>query len=75
MSSKGVSFYQKRHNHYDQSYRNLQSRYVVQEYSAQKRSASTSTLKSSASSSISRTKCICGAYKEVQDYYIPVLKR
>ncbi|XP_053317271.1 myomesin-2 isoform X1 [Spea bombifrons] len=36
MSSKVVPFYQKRQKHYDQSYRNLQTRYVVQEYSAQK---------------------------------------
>ncbi|KAM4693675.1 myomesin-2 isoform 2-T2 [Discoglossus pictus] len=34
--SKSVSFYQKKHKHYDQSYRNLQTRYVVQEYSAKK---------------------------------------
>ncbi|KAG9493803.1 hypothetical protein GDO78_001596 [Eleutherodactylus coqui] len=36
MSSKVVPFYQRRHKHYDHSYRNLQSKYVVQEYSTQK---------------------------------------
>ncbi|XP_077146174.1 myomesin-2 isoform X2 [Ranitomeya variabilis] len=36
MSSKVVPYYQKRHKHYDHSYRNVQSRYVVQEYSTQK---------------------------------------
>ncbi|KAM4041563.1 myomesin-2 isoform 2-T2 [Anomaloglossus baeobatrachus] len=36
MSSKVVPYYQKRQKHYDHSYRNVQSRYVVQEYSTQK---------------------------------------
>ncbi|KAM8953833.1 myomesin-2 isoform 3-T3 [Pelodytes ibericus] len=36
MSSKAVPFYQRKQKHYDHSYRNLQTRYVVQEYSAQK---------------------------------------
>ncbi|XP_075058583.1 myomesin-2 isoform X2 [Mixophyes fleayi] len=39
MSSKVVPFYQKKQKHYDQSYRNLQTRYVVQEYSTQKTQA------------------------------------
>ncbi|XP_075454328.1 myomesin-2 isoform X2 [Ascaphus truei] len=70
-----VPFYQRKHRHYDQSYRNLQTRYVVQEYSAQKRSASASTQRSSASSTLSRSKCICGADKEVQEYFVPAFKR
>uniref|UniRef100_A0A8C5MUJ2 Myomesin 2 n=1 Tax=Leptobrachium leishanense TaxID=445787 RepID=A0A8C5MUJ2_9ANUR len=72
MSSKAVPFYQKRQKHYDQSYRNLQTRYVVQEYSAQKRSSASST--HSASSSLSRTKCICGADRDIQQYNVPVFK-
>ncbi|XP_040205741.1 myomesin-2 isoform X2 [Rana temporaria] len=39
MSSKVVPFYQKRHKHYDESYRNLDTRYVVKEYSAQRTQA------------------------------------
>ncbi|KAM4693674.1 myomesin-2 isoform 1-T1 [Discoglossus pictus] len=72
--SKSVSFYQKKHKHYDQSYRNLQTRYVVQEYSA-KKSASASTLRSSAASFQPRIKCICGADRELQEYYVPAFKQ
>ncbi|KAM4771791.1 myomesin-2 isoform 2-T2 [Rhinophrynus dorsalis] len=74
MSSKAASYYQKKHKHYDQSYRNLQTRYVVQEYSAQKSSSATDQ-RSSAIQSLSRKKCICGADKDVQDYYVPAFKR
>ncbi|XP_053566344.1 myomesin-2 isoform X2 [Bombina bombina] len=75
MSSKVVPFYQKKQKHYDQSYRNLQTRYVVQEYSAQK-SASSSTQRtaSSSSSSLGRTRCICGADKISQEYYVPTFQ-
>uniref|UniRef100_A0A8C3LGP6 Myomesin 2 n=1 Tax=Chrysolophus pictus TaxID=9089 RepID=A0A8C3LGP6_CHRPC len=36
MSSVAVPFYQKRHKHFDQSYRNIQTRYVLEEYAARK---------------------------------------
>uniref|UniRef100_A0A8C3IAL4 Myomesin 2 n=1 Tax=Chrysemys picta bellii TaxID=8478 RepID=A0A8C3IAL4_CHRPI len=36
MSSKRVPFYQRRHKHFDQSYRNIQTRYLLQEYAARK---------------------------------------
>ncbi|MEE6476653.1 hypothetical protein FKM82_011163, partial [Ascaphus truei] len=39
------------------------------------RSASASTQRSSASSTLSRSKCICGADKEVQEYFVPAFKR
>ncbi|XP_024623850.1 myomesin-2 [Neophocaena asiaeorientalis asiaeorientalis] len=42
MSLVAVPFYQKRHKHLDQSYRNIQTRYLVDEYTAKKR-ASTQT--------------------------------
>ncbi|TEA23730.1 hypothetical protein DBR06_SOUSAS3810090 [Sousa chinensis] len=42
MSLVAVPFYQKRHKHFDQSYRNIQTRYLVDEYAAKKR-ASTQT--------------------------------
>uniref|UniRef100_A0A8C0BTN1 Myomesin 2 n=1 Tax=Buteo japonicus TaxID=224669 RepID=A0A8C0BTN1_9AVES len=32
MSSVAVPFYQRRHKHFDQSYRNIQTRYVLEEY-------------------------------------------
>uniref|UniRef100_A0A8D2NTV4 Myomesin 2 n=1 Tax=Zosterops lateralis melanops TaxID=1220523 RepID=A0A8D2NTV4_ZOSLA len=36
MSSVAVPFYQRRHKHFDQSYRNIQTRYVLEEYAARK---------------------------------------
>ncbi|XP_073445284.1 myomesin-2 [Dendrobates tinctorius] len=75
MSSKVVPYYQKRQKHYDHSYRNIQSRYVVQEYSAQKRSSSASSQRVSSISSGSRVKCVCGADRDVQEYYVPEFKR
>uniref|UniRef100_A0A8C2T9J5 Myomesin 2 n=1 Tax=Coturnix japonica TaxID=93934 RepID=A0A8C2T9J5_COTJA len=36
MSSVVVPFYQRRHKHFDQSYRNIQTRYVLEEYAARK---------------------------------------
>ncbi|XP_073531490.1 myomesin-2 isoform X1 [Phyllobates terribilis] len=75
MSSKVVPYYQKRQKHYDHSYRNVQSRYVVQEYSTQKRSSSASTQRVSSISSGSRVKCVCGADRDVQEYYVPEFKR
>ncbi|XP_072264523.1 myomesin-2 isoform X2 [Pyxicephalus adspersus] len=76
MSSRVVPFYQKRHRHYDQSYRNVDTRYVVKEYTAQRRSTSASAVRSSASSfSGSRIKCVCGADSDVQEYYVPAFKK
>ncbi|XP_003412010.1 myomesin-2 [Loxodonta africana] len=47
MSLVAVPFYQKRHKHYDQSYRNIQARYLLNEYAAKKRaSIQSSTQKS-----------------------------
>uniref|UniRef100_A0A8C6F3R0 Myomesin 2 n=1 Tax=Monodon monoceros TaxID=40151 RepID=A0A8C6F3R0_MONMO len=42
MSLVAVPFYQKRHKHFDQSYRNIQTRYLLDEYAVKKR-ASTQT--------------------------------
>uniref|UniRef100_A0A8I4A0L9 Myomesin 2 n=1 Tax=Callithrix jacchus TaxID=9483 RepID=A0A8I4A0L9_CALJA len=42
MSLVAVPFYQKRHRHFDQSYRNIQTRYLLDEYASKKR-ASTQT--------------------------------
>ncbi|KAI4550627.1 hypothetical protein MJT46_020171, partial [Ovis ammon polii x Ovis aries] len=36
MSLVAVPFYQKRHKHFDQSYRNIQTRYLLDEYAAKK---------------------------------------
>ncbi|KAM6463846.1 myomesin-2 isoform 2-T3 [Liasis olivaceus] len=36
MSPKKLPFYQKRHKHYDLSYRNLETRYLLQEYAARR---------------------------------------
>ena len=36
MSLVAVPFYQKRHKHFDQSYRNVQTRYLLDEYAAKK---------------------------------------
>ncbi|NWQ78706.1 MPSF protein, partial [Columbina picui] len=36
MSAVVVPFYQRRHKHFDQSYRNIQTRYVLEEYAARK---------------------------------------
>ncbi|OWK00224.1 MYOM2 [Cervus elaphus hippelaphus] len=37
MSLVAVPFYQKRHKHFDQSYRNIQTRYLLDEYAAKKK--------------------------------------
>ncbi|KAJ8775764.1 hypothetical protein J1605_016162 [Eschrichtius robustus] len=42
MSLVAMPFYQKRHKNFDQSYRNIQTRYLLDEYAAKKR-ASTQT--------------------------------
>ncbi|XP_054422183.1 myomesin-2 [Pteronotus mesoamericanus] len=39
MSLVAVPFYQKRHRHFDQSYRNTQTRYLLNEYAAKKRTS------------------------------------
>ena len=36
MSLVALPFYQKRHKHFDQSYRNTQTRYLLREYAARK---------------------------------------
>ncbi|XP_053511354.1 myomesin-2 [Artibeus jamaicensis] len=41
MSLVAVPFYQKRHKHFDQSYRNTQARYLLSEYAARKKRSST----------------------------------
>uniref|UniRef100_A0A2K5JAV1 Myomesin 2 n=1 Tax=Colobus angolensis palliatus TaxID=336983 RepID=A0A2K5JAV1_COLAP len=39
MSLVAVPFYQKRHRHFDQSYRNIQTRYLLDEYASKKRAS------------------------------------
>ncbi|KAF7247946.1 M-protein, striated muscle, partial [Varanus komodoensis] len=39
MSPKRLPFYQKRHKHFDQTYRNIETRYLLQEYSARRAAA------------------------------------
>uniref|UniRef100_A0A8C5JE35 Myomesin 2 n=1 Tax=Junco hyemalis TaxID=40217 RepID=A0A8C5JE35_JUNHY len=39
MSSVAVPFYQRRHKHFDQSYRNIQTRYVLEEYAVEENMA------------------------------------
>uniref|UniRef100_A0A8D0BE47 Myomesin 2 n=1 Tax=Salvator merianae TaxID=96440 RepID=A0A8D0BE47_SALMN len=56
MSSKKVPFYQKRHKHFDQSYRNIQTRYLVQEYSA-RRAAARQAYSTQSVANIGRTTC------------------
>ncbi|XP_006866786.1 PREDICTED: myomesin-2-like [Chrysochloris asiatica] len=62
MSLVTVPFYQKRHKHFDLSYRNTQTRYLLDEYAAKKKRASTQsstqksfTQKSSAQRTSSQT--------------------
>uniref|UniRef100_A0A8D1UD62 Myomesin 2 n=2 Tax=Sus scrofa TaxID=9823 RepID=A0A8D1UD62_PIG len=43
MSLVAVPFYQKRHRHFDQSYRNIQTRYLLDEYAAKKRASTQSS--------------------------------
>ncbi|XP_059240444.1 myomesin-2 [Mustela nigripes] len=43
MSLVAVPFYQKRHKHFDQSYRNVQTRYLLDEYAAKKRTSTRSS--------------------------------
>ncbi|XP_043398276.1 myomesin-2 [Chelonia mydas] len=74
MSSKRAPFYQRRHKHFDQSYRNIQTRYLLQEYAARKvASRQAASFKSSASTE--RTTCrLCArrmhtsAEEESQEY-------
>uniref|UniRef100_A0A8D0GP65 Myomesin 2 n=1 Tax=Sphenodon punctatus TaxID=8508 RepID=A0A8D0GP65_SPHPU len=58
-----VAFYQKRHKHFDQSYRNIQTRYLLQEYSGRK-TASRQAISSQSSSSAGKTTCRLCARKE-----------
>ncbi|XP_066093913.1 myomesin-2 [Saccopteryx bilineata] len=43
MSLVAVPFYQKRHKHFDQSYRDIQARYLLSEYAAKKRTSTRSS--------------------------------
>ncbi|EHB02142.1 Myomesin-2 [Heterocephalus glaber] len=61
MSLVAMPFYQKRHKHFDQSYRNVQTRYLLDEYASKKRASMQSSTqsylaqKSSAQRAASRT--------------------
>lgn len=78
MSAKAVPFYQKKHKHYDHTYRNIDTRYVLQEYSAKKRSA-TSTQASAVSSSSYRSSHAkrgrSSAEEECLEYTVPTLRK
>nr|XP_060511606.1 myomesin-2 [Panthera onca] len=50
MSLAAVPFYQKRHKHFDQSYRNVQTRYLLDEYAAKKRTSTQSSAQRKSSS-------------------------
>ncbi|XP_021525860.2 myomesin-2 isoform X2 [Aotus nancymaae] len=79
MSLVAVPFYQKRHRHFDQSYRNIQTRYLLDEYASKKRaSTQTSSQKSltqqssseraSSQTSLGRTTCrICAKRISTQE--------
>ncbi|ETE67841.1 hypothetical protein L345_06366, partial [Ophiophagus hannah] len=60
MSSKRVPFYQKSHKHFDLSYRNRDTRHMLQEYSA-RRAASRQAYQTS--SSLGKTTCVLCARK------------
>ncbi|XP_014384175.1 PREDICTED: myomesin-2 [Myotis brandtii] len=53
MSLVTMPFYQRRHKHFDQSYRNIQTRYLMNEYAAKTRSSSRSSSQSSSQQSLS----------------------
>nr|XP_008541983.1 PREDICTED: myomesin-2 [Equus przewalskii] len=68
MSLVAVPFYQKRHKHFDQSYRNTQTRYLLDEYAAKKRASTrsssqksftqeSSSERASSQTSLGRTTC------------------
>ncbi|XP_025062126.1 myomesin-2 isoform X2 [Alligator sinensis] len=57
MSSKPLPFYQRRHKHFDQSYRNIETRYLLQEYSA-RRAASRQASYFQSSASTGKTTCV-----------------
>nr|XP_056712242.1 myomesin-2 [Euleptes europaea] len=73
MSSRRLPFYQKRHKHFDQSYRNIETRYLLQEYAARK-AASRQAVSYDTSSSLGKTTCrLCarrfhGSSEESQEY-------
>ncbi|XP_003215538.2 myomesin-2 [Anolis carolinensis] len=65
MSSKRVPFYQKRHKHFDQSYRNIQTRYMLQEYSARRAaSRQAASYDTSSSSDLGKTTCVLCARRQ-----------
>ncbi|XP_012879670.1 PREDICTED: myomesin-2 [Dipodomys ordii] len=47
MSLVALPFYQKRHKHFDQSYRSIQTRYLLNEYASRKRASSQTSAQSS----------------------------
>ncbi|KAH0622030.1 hypothetical protein JD844_023927 [Phrynosoma platyrhinos] len=63
MSSKRVPFYQRRHKHFDQSYHNIQTRYLLQEYSA-RRAASRQAASYQTSSDLGKTTCVLCARRQ-----------
>ncbi|XP_001505790.3 myomesin-2 isoform X2 [Ornithorhynchus anatinus] len=62
-TTMAVPFYQRRHRHFDQSYRNIHTRYLLQEYAARKRASTesstqqSSSQKTSTQTSLGRTTC------------------
>nr|XP_034965839.1 myomesin-2 isoform X1 [Zootoca vivipara] len=59
--SATVPFYQRRHKHFDQSYRNIQTRYLLQEYSARRAASRQAAIRHavsySAPADLGRTTC------------------
>ncbi|KAM5278521.1 myomesin-2 isoform 2-T2 [Hipposideros larvatus] len=56
MSLVAMPFYQRRHKHFDQSYRNIQTRYLLNEYSAKMRASSQSSSQKSSTQQSSSQK-------------------
>ncbi|KAJ1150239.1 hypothetical protein NDU88_003034 [Pleurodeles waltl] len=78
MSAKAVPFYQKKHKHFDHTYRNIDTRYVVQEYSAKKRSAASTHATAVSSSSYRSSHAKRGrssAEEESLEYTVPTFRR
>ncbi|XP_069462196.1 myomesin-2 isoform X2 [Ambystoma mexicanum] len=78
MATKALPFHQKKHKHFDHTYRNLQTRYVVQEYSAKKRSASSTQASAVSSSSYSASQAKKGrslVEEEYEQYTVPLFRK
>ncbi|XP_055969960.1 myomesin-2 isoform X2 [Sorex fumeus] len=55
MSLVALPFYQRRHKHFDQSYRHVQTRYLLEEYAAKRRASSrSSSVQASSSQAVSQ---------------------